>query len=139
LQLKRNNSRLPFNPSGEISSSGTLSRFATGDREDLTVCNRFFLIIQLIGSAPSVSNFASYSGVLIVISRLAAAVTLAAGPGVADALSACRRCWVVVELADGEGVAPLFYSAADRNKKFHATRIAMESTNASKSFFVASL
>jgi hypothetical protein len=36
-------------------------------------------MIQLIGSAPSVSNFASYSGVLIVIIRFGAAVALATG------------------------------------------------------------
>ena len=37
----------------------------------------FFLIIQLTGSAPSVSNFASYSGVRIVIILCGAVLTLA--------------------------------------------------------------
>jgi hypothetical protein len=54
----------------------------------------FFLTIQLIGSAPTVSNFASYRGVLIVITRLGAElevvvlVELFATTGAAEGLAA---------------------------------------------------
>ena len=69
----------------------------------------FFFITQLIGSAPSVSNFASYSGGLIVIIRLAAALTLEAGAAGAEFVCelgvVAVAAGVVVELADGEGVA----------------------------------
>jgi hypothetical protein len=64
LQLKRNNSRLPFNPSGEISSSGSRSLLRPETEKISLLVILFFFITQLIGSAPSVSNFASYSGVL---------------------------------------------------------------------------
>ena len=60
-----------------------------------------------MGSAPSVSNFASYSGVLTVIVRCGAALTFGVGsgtdgaPGVLELL-ACAG----VALAAGEGVEP---------------------------------
>ena len=97
------------------------------------------LIIQLTGSAPSVSNFASYSGVLTVSVRCGAALTLGTGSGAACAVEASGVC-VAAGLAAGEGVAPGFDWAAvepDRNNSTK-NRIAEESTNAIKVVFVAS-
>ncbi len=70
----------------------------------------FTFKIQLTGSAPSVSNFASYSGVLTVIVRCGAALTLRIGCGVgaAGVFVELAGCCVAVGLAVGEGTAPGF-------------------------------
>ena len=69
----------------------------------------FFLMIQLTASAPSVSNFASYSGVLIVTVLCGAAFTFGVktGAGVAAGVLELADCDAVA-LAVGEGVALAF-------------------------------
>lgn len=63
--------------------------------------------IQLTGSAPSVSNFASYSGVLTVTIRWGAALVFAVGAGAVGAGCVLGVPVCVADgLADGEGVAP---------------------------------
>ncbi len=55
------------------------------------------------------SNFTSYSGVLIVIVRCGAAVTFGAGSGAAGAAGPVELvAGVAVALAEGEGVAAGF-------------------------------
>jgi len=53
----------------------------------------FFFRIQLIGSAPSVSNFASYSGVEIVIVRCGAAFTFGVRMGAGAGVLEFAACW----------------------------------------------
>src|SRR5215217_1337802 len=98
-----------FNPSGEINSRGTLSRLWPATEKISAPLFLFFLMIQLIASAPSVSNFASYSGVLTVTVRWGAAFTLgvATGAGVAVGVVEAAVC-DAVPLAAGEGVAAAF-------------------------------
>ncbi len=128
LQLKRHHARLPLQilqarsvrevsclPYGRQRSRCRVSLFL------------FFLIIQLIGSAPSVSNFASYSGVLNRYRSLRCGITSGsvleplALPGI-TALGVC----VAVGLAVGEGVAPGFCSVAgaggDKNNSTRKNR-----------------
>ena len=92
-------------------------------------------IIQLTGSAPSVSNFASYSGVLIVIVRWGAVFTLCvttgAGAGVLVELAACSA----VGVALGDGVAAGFGAVGGGNKKLQRNKIADDNTSAIKSRF----
>src|SRR5688572_15188862 len=99
----------------------------------------FFLIIQLTGSAPSVSNFASYSGVLMVMVRCGAALTFGVGSGAGGAAAAVSEpgVCVAVGLAAGEAVVAgsWFGGGGAGYKKFHKTRIAEEIIKASKSRF----
>ena len=80
------------------------------------------------------SNFASYSGVLIVIVRCGAVFTLCvttgAGAGVLE-LAACSAAGVAV----GDGVAAGFGAVGGGKKKLHANKIADDNTKAIKSRF----
>ena len=95
------------------------------------------LRIQLIGSAPSVSNFASYSGVLIVMDRCGAAFTFGIRSGAgAGVLEGAAGCALIIPV--GEGVAAGFGVGGVvgiGNKTFHRNRIAEDSINAIKSRF----
>src|SRR5688500_14759706 len=94
-------------------------------------------MIQLIGSAPRVSNFASYSGVFTVIVRCGAALTFGVGTGTAEATGAAACC-VAVGLAVCEPGAPAFGFAGGGTggkRKLHKNSITEESINASRSRF----